>query len=264
MAKKKVWLTWMPSGEIADNPDQSISLLRQYGFDVSGNYWINDLKKMAWTELANKLIDASGPDLWIIAGNQEDFESDHNRYALSMVTATVSEERDIPLQGICLGMDFAPAHETMPTLLRSFECMSGTDAGWPSKVVSAVYRKISPENFRDFRFNVIAHPMLGQWFEFGPRGEAWTSAMVGVTDESTITHHAVGERGKLPEKSLLEYPTEGIQAKLGEDTYTAWSVQNSLNVEQSYFAKVEGFPRSVIIGSHPGDDTTEVSRIDLM
>ena len=137
MAKKNVWLTWMPRGDIACDPEQHIGLLNQYGFGVSGNYWINDLKKMAWTELANKLIDASGPDLWIIAGNQEDFESDHNRYGLSMVTATVSEVRDVPLQGICLGMDFDPAYEAMPTLLRSFECMSGMDAGWPSKVVSA-------------------------------------------------------------------------------------------------------------------------------
>jgi hypothetical protein len=88
--------------------------------------------------------------------------------------------------------------------------------------------------------------------------------MLGVSADTKITQHAVGVCGSLPETSILEYPTEGIQAKLGDVEYTAWSVQNSIDPGLSYFVKVDGYPRSIIIGGHPDDDTVEVSRIDLI
>ena len=264
MAKKRVWLTWMPRGEGVAGPEQALGLLNQYGFEVSGDYWIDDLEKMAWSALAEQLLDSPGPDLWIVAGCRADFESSRSRYGLSLIAARVAEERTAPWQGICLGIDFAPEQESLPTLLRSFQCLSSLDSGWPSKVVASAFKGTTIGAGKDFRFNVIAHPMLGQWFEVGPRTGAWAGAMLGVASESTITHHATGARGQLPEKSVLEYPTEGIQAKLGEDEYAAWSIQNRLEPEQSYYVKVEGFPRSLIIGAHPGDDSAEVVRLELM
>jgi hypothetical protein len=264
MAKKKVWLTWMPRGEGVAGPEQSIGLLNQYGLEISGDYWVDDLKKMAWMELASQLSDLSGPDIWIIAGCKADFEFAQNRYGLSLIAAVLAEERSTPWQGVCLGLDFVPEQAALPTLLRSSQCLSSLDAGWPSKVVASAFKQTAVAAEEEFRFNVIAHPLLGQWFEVGPLGEPWAGVMLGVAGESTITHHAIGERGQLPEKSVLEYPTEGIQAKLGEDEYTAWSVQNNLGPDQSYYVKVEGYPRSLIIGAHPGTDTAEVVRLDLM
>jgi hypothetical protein len=111
---------------------------------------------------------------------------------------------------------------------------------------------------------VIAHPLLGQWFEVGPREDTWEGVMLGTTEEGRITHHAVGERGQLPEKSVLEYPTQGIQAQLGDDQYTAWSVRNRIAPDQSYYVKIEGFPRALIIGAHPGTDEAEVARLALV
>jgi hypothetical protein len=264
MAKKRVWLTWLPRQEGTTGPEQCLGQLNQYGLDVSGDYWDDDLKKMAWTELAGRLLDSSGPDIWVIAGCKEDFESNHNRYGLSLVSATIAQERTTPWQGICLGMDFTPEQTLMPTLLRSFQCLSILDSGWPSRVVATAFMKTAAMDAEDFRFNVIAHPMLGQWFEVGPQRDAWAGVMLGVSGKSSITHHAIGARGQLPERSVLEYPTEGIQAMLGKDEYTAWSVQNCLNSEQSYYVKVEGFPESLIIGAHPGTDTAEVVCIELM
>jgi hypothetical protein len=264
MANKKVWMTWIPQGEGTTGPEQSLGLLNQYGLGVSGDYWVDDLKKMAWMELTGQLIAPSGPDLWIIAGRKEDFDSKHNRYGLSLVAAMVAQERTTPWQGICLGIDFSPEQATLPTLLRSFHCLSVQDSGWPSKVVATAFMKAAAVSDEDFRFNVIAHPMLGQWFEVGPQADAWAGVMLGVSGESDITHHAVGARGQLPEKSVLEYPTEGIQAKLGENEYTAWSVQNSLSPDQSYYVKVDGFPHSLIIGAHPGTDASEVVHIELI
>ncbi|MEJ2693379.1 MAG: hypothetical protein P8166_10060 [Candidatus Thiodiazotropha sp.] len=264
MAKKKVWLTWVPQGEGVAGPEQSLGLLNQVGLGVSGAYWVDDLEKMAWQELAAQLIDSSGPDLWIVAGRKEDFESEQNRYGLSLVSAMVAEERATPWKGICLGIDFMPEQAGLPTLLRPFQCLSGLDSGWPSKVVAAAFMTEATVVSEDFRFNVIAHPMLGQWFEVGPLDESWAGVMLGVAGDSSITHHAIGTRGQLPEKSVLEYPIQGIQAKLGDDEYTAWSVQNSVGTNQSYYVKVEGFPRSLIIGAHPGTDMAEVVCLELM
>lgn len=264
MAKKKVWLTWMPHGEGDTGPEQTLGLLNQYGFEVSGDHWVDDLKAMAWTGLAEQLLDSSGSDLWVIAGRKENFESNHTRYGLSLIAAMVAEERTAPWQGICLGIDFVPEQKLLPTLLRSFHCLCCLDSGWPSKLVASAFKGDAAGIGKDFRFNVIAHPMLGQWFEVGPLRGSWAGAMLGVASESTITHHAIGARGQLPEKSVLEYPTEGIQAKLGENEYAAWSVQNKLEPNQSYYVKVEGFPRSLIIGAHPGDDNAEVVCLELM
>lgn len=264
MSKKKVWLTWMPRGEGATGPEQTLGLLNQYGFEVSGDHWVDDLNRMAWTELAEQLLDPSGPDLWIIAGCRADFESHHSRYGLSLIAAMVEEERKTSWQGFCLGIDFVPEKIALPTLLRSFQCLSGLDSGWPPKLVASVFKGDTVGVDKDFRFNVIAHPMLGQWFEVGPLGESWNGVMLGVASESKITHHAIGARGQLPEKSVLEYPAEGIQAKLGEEEYSAWSVQNRIEPDQSYYVKVEGFPRSLIIGAHPGEDNAEVVCLELM
>jgi hypothetical protein len=264
MSKKKAWLTWLPMSDAAGGPEETLAALNQYGFEVSGDYWVNDLKRVAWMELASKLIDSTGPDLWVIAGRKEDLESEQIRYGLSLASAMVSEERKTKLQGVILGIDFVPEQKDLPTLLDSFSCLSSTDAGWTSQMVALAFQYTSPKTDIDFRFNVIAHPMLGQWFEVGPLGKEWDGAMLGVTGDSSITHHAIGECRQLPEKSVLEFPSEGIQAKLGDDEYTAWSVQNNLGPKQSYFVKVEGYPRSLIIGAHPGSDTAEVVCINLM
>jgi hypothetical protein len=117
----------------------------------------------------------------------------------------------------------------------------------------------------DFRFNVIAHPYIGQWFEIGPRGDGtWKGAMVGVTGEGVeITQHAVGKKNELPERTVLNYASEGIKAQIGEDEYTAWSVQNEIGAEESYYVRVVGHPQKVIIGEHPAGDEADAWTLTL-
>lgn len=263
MAQKKVWMTWLPGGEGAPEPDAAVSALSQVGLDVAGSHWVNDLEKAAWTELGGLLLDTSKADVWLIAGRKADFDSVRTRYGLSLVTAMLDDAREAPLPGMCVGLDFAPDPDSLPLLMRQFLCLDGTQAAWAAKVVAAAFAKpgASPES--EFRFNVIAHPVLGQWFEVGPRESEWQGIMFGVAEGASITHHAVGPRGQLPEKSVLEYPTQGIKAALGDTEFTAWSVQNALGPEDSYYLKVEGFPRDVIIGPDPTSDEAEVFHLKL-
>lgn len=88
--------------------------------------------------------------------------------------------------------------------------------------------------------------------------------MFGVSGEGEIAHHLVGPKGQLPEKSVLEYATQGIKAEVGGVEYTAWSVQNKIGPNDSYYVKVEGHPSKLMFGGHPGTDQAEVTIIDLV
>ncbi|MFQ5773113.1 MAG: hypothetical protein ACE5GS_01205 [Kiloniellaceae bacterium] len=263
MAGKKVWLTWMPGGEGAPQPQDTVATLGRYGLEASGAQWTDDLEKVAWAELGGVLLDRANADLWVLAGRRGDLESPRNRYALSLVTAMVRDGRGGDLRGVCLGLDFAPEAAGMPFLLRSFQLLDGRDGGWPAALVAAAYGAPAPA-VHDFRLNVIAHSLVGQWFEVGPREGEWQGVMLGASAEGTITHHAVGPRGQLPEKAVLEYPVQGIEAQIGADKFLAWAVQNRLGPEDSYYVRIEGYPTKLIFGGHPGTDQAEVVVLDLV
>jgi hypothetical protein len=262
MAQKKCWLTWMPAEQVAQTPGQMVRQLGQYRLAVAGNTWVDDLERMAWYELSTTLLDAAQAELWLIASDAKSLQTPSNRYALSLLAAAVREGRGAGLPMICLGLDFTPDAATMPTLMRTCHYLSATEASWPAKVVAAAFSPKKADRL-EMRLSVQAHPLLGQWFETGPREETWAGVMFGVADGGTITHHAVGPRGKLPERSILEYQLQGIQAQVGEAVYTAWSVQNRLGPEDSYYVKVEGFPARLVIGGHPGTDQAEVFVFEL-
>jgi hypothetical protein len=229
---------------------------------VTGSTWVDDLQQSHWLALGAALLDAANADLWLIASDAKSLAAPTNRYALSLLTATVREGRGEGFPIICLGIEALPGRESMPTLMRPLQSLAMSDPGWPAKLVAAAFNpaKAKPP---DFRLGVWANPLFGQWFEVGPQGENWGGVMFGVTAEGTITHHAVGPKGQVPERAIIEYPVEGMQAQVQGTTFTAWSVQNILGPDDSYYVKVEGFPAMVIFGGHPGTDQAEVVVIEL-
>lgn len=262
MAAKTAWVTWVTKGKEPSQPNQVISNLQNYGMQVKGVPWVDDLEKMSWCDLGTSLLDAANADLWLIIGDREDFESQRFRYGLSMVTAMVQEGRGHGFPIFCLGQDHLPDSPKMPMLTRNFRFLDETDQSWPAKVTAALMKKskIDPQ---DFRLNVMGHPFIGQWFEVGPKIEEWDGVMFGVSPEATVIHHLVGPKGQLPEKSTLEYPTEGIKAQVKEVEYTAYSIQNKISKDQSYFVKVSGHPKQILFGGHPGTDKQEVTVLEL-
>jgi hypothetical protein len=262
MARKKVWLTWMPADEGSYNPQPVIHQLGQYGFDVTGSKWGDDLQHMQWVTLGATLLEVANADLWLIAGDGGDFMRPSNRYALSLLTATLHQHRGEGFPIIGLSLEGIPETATLPTFLRPLQWLSVADQSWPAKMVAVAFRtkNVAPP---EFRFGVYANPMFGQWFEVGPRHETWAGAMFGVPKEATITHHAVGPRGQVPERSTLEYEIQGMQAEVRGRTFSAHAVQNTIGPEDSYYVRVEGFPATAVFGGHPGMDQAEVFVIDL-
>lgn len=263
MAGKKIWVTWMPAGEHAQKPEKVLNSLGSSGLQIGGAPWIDDLEKMAWYELGTLLTEAANADLWLIAGGRGDFQSPRNRYALSLITAMVREGRGPAFPIFCLCVDHTPDARSMPTLTREFRFLAAADPNWPAKIATAFLKKAAAEPW-EFRLSAVGHPIIGQWFEIGPRTEEWAGAMFGVSGEATILHHMVGPKGQLPEKSVLEYATQGIKAEVGGVEYTAWSVQNTIGPESSYYVKVDGIPPKILFGGHPGTDKAEVTVLELM
>jgi hypothetical protein len=257
MAAKKAWMTWMPTGEGAPAPQDAVAQMARAGLDVGGAAWVDDLEKAAWTELGTRLLEPGAVDLWVVAGRREDFARPRDRYGLSLTWAMVQAQREKPLPVFVLGLDFAPTPDDLPTLLAGFKPLSATQGGWPAKIVAGAFAKAKPGG-ADWRFNVIAHPLIGQWFEVGPVEGTWEGVLMGVSEPGKITHHAVGPKGELPERAVLEYPTCGIEAEVGGTRYTAWSVRNRVGPDVAYFVKVDGFPERIVFGGNPEADDAEV------
>src|SRR5262249_10123345 len=146
---------------------------------------------------------------------------------------------------------------TMPTLMHTCQYLATTEQGWPAKVVAAAFSPRQAAQL-EMRLGVHADPMFGQWFEVGSQAGPWAGVVFGVAEGGAITHHAVRQRGRWPERAVLEYQLQGIQAQVGETLYTAWSVQNRLSPADSYYVRVEGFPARIVVGGHPGTDQAEV------
>jgi len=262
MAEKKIWVTWLPGDSGSQKPDRILKTLNDYGFRVSGAPWVDDLERMAWYELGTLLMEVDKVDLWFIAGTRNDLTSTRNRYALSLVSAIICEGRGTNFPIFCLVLDGTIDPAAMPLLTRDISFLSAASPDWPAKIATAFLKqaKIDP---RSFRFNAVGHPVIGQWFEVGPREGEWQGVMFGVSSEGNIVHHMVGPKGQLPEKSTLEYPIIGIKAEVGGVEYTASSVQNRISPNDSYYIKIEGFPGRILFGGHPGTDQAEVTVIEL-
>jgi len=112
------------------------------------------------------------------------------------------------------------------------------------------------------RLDIYAIPQLGQWFEVGPFGSSWNGAMFGVCG-AEIDAHGVGPAGKLPDKSVLEYPMQGLKLAMGEKEYVAWAVQNQLDSGSSYYVRIKGEPKAILFGPLAEGDDAEVYILNL-
>lgn len=260
MARKKVWVTWMAADGAGVR--EIVAALGKQGLETGGAPWIDDLEKMAWVELGNALLDAKTADIWLIACDRVAMEHKNNRYALSLIAAALRHQRGAQCPIMLLGLDFVPESNALPTPLRNLTLLSKSDKAWPAKVVAAAHAK-KPATPPEFRLDVRANPMFGQWFEIGPVEGQWDGAMFGVSSDGTITHHATGPKGELPERAVLEYPIKDIKAEVGGASVTVWAVQNRLDAAHSYYVKVDGTPTQIVFGGHPGSDQAEVFVLTL-
>lgn len=263
MARKKVWLSWLPTAAEDGRLQGLIAALGKAGLAVDGTPWNRDLAQVGWLDTAQRLADGASADLWLIAGDLVDFQERSVRYGLSLAQAAMQSKRAQPLPTVAAALDGAPQPDLLPALLQHAQRLSPPWSGWGAQIVAAALRGARPTAGAGLRLNVIAHPSLGQWFEIGPpAGTRWQGALFGI-DEGEITHQGVGPSGVLPERCTLEYPSQGIRAQALGRAFDCWAIRNALDEGQSHFVRVIGAPSHLLLGELPEGDEAELQVLQL-
>ncbi len=255
---KKIWLSSLVRAE--EEIKKLITQMKTYGIEVNGHFWEDNLANMAWMSPREELI-KSEVALWLILADAKSLTAPSIRYGLSLLAITAQANRGLSFPIIILMEGAPPPAEDLPTSLRSVEFLSITDSALPAKLVAKVHApwpKVSPE----YRLDVYGNAQIGQWFEIGPTQNSWSGAMFGIS-EGEITFHAVGRKGFLPERAVLNYPLKGIKLNLGEKEYVAWAAQNEINSQNSYFVRVKGFPNSILFGPYSQGEEAEVYVVNI-
>ena len=61
----------------------------------------------------------------------------------------------------------------------------------------------------------------------------------------------------------MNYAMQGIKLELGGTPFTAWATQNEISSESAYFIKINGCPRTLLLGPYAEDSETELYVIHL-
>ena len=255
---KTVWMTSLVSSE--EQVKKVFSQLKPYGLEVKGHFWEDNLEKMAWMNVREELLK---PDivLWLILASRETFLNPSIRYGLALLTITLQVKKGVSFPLLILTQGEPPSPAGLPTPLKGADFLSVADPAMAAKLVSKVHAPVKPI-VSEYRLDIYGTPQIGQWFEIGPGNVTWPGAMFGATG-ADITFHAVGPKGSLPTQSVLNYPLQGLKLTLGEKEYTAWAVQNEMNLQTSYYVKIQGFPSSILFGSYAREDAGEVYVVEL-
>jgi hypothetical protein len=252
---KKVWLSSLVKSEAVVK--KVMAQLKTYGLEAHGHFWEDDLEKVAWIKPRGELLDAK-VILWAILGSEEDFRNPAFRYGLSLLAVTVQAQRGLGFPIVVLqteGETIAPV--TLTTPLKGVDVLSCSGAAWAAKLVAKAHGGGTAGMSSEYRLDLYGNEHIGQWFEVGPANGSWSGGMFAVAD-AEIAFHGVGPKGVLPNRSVLNYPVEGLKLNLGEKEYTAWAVQNELDRDTSYFVKVKGFPTSILFGPYSNDQDAEM------
>jgi hypothetical protein len=257
---KKVWVSSLVTAE--DAVQKVMGQLKTYGLDAGGHFWEDNLEKMAWIKARPEII-SNKVDLWAILGSDEDLSVPSIRYGLSLLSLTVQAQRGtgfpiviLQTKGNTISPDFLP----MP--LKGAAILPASGAAFGAKLVAKVHAGTKASLPSEYRLDLYGNEHIGQWFEVGPREGSWSGAMFAIP-QGEILFHGVGRKGSLPQKSVLNYPVQGLKLNLGDTEYTAWAVQNPIDPDTSYFVKVKGAPETLLFGPYSNDQEADVFVVNL-
>ena len=238
-----------------------ISQMKPYGLEIKGRFWSDDLQKMAWMGARDMLLDAN-IGLWGLLGSKQEFDKNETRYGLSLLALSVKARKSTSSNILVLqnGDDTIRAAD-LPTPLSGADILSLSDQSLGAKLVAKMHQQknTAPE---EYVIDIHGNEHIGQWFEIRPLADSWAGAMFGVAG-GEVVFQAVGPAGGLPEKSILNYPMQGLKLTLGDSEYTAWAAQNEITPETSYYVKVDGYPTSIVFGPYSTEESTDVFVINL-
>lgn len=241
---KKTWITSLAHDE--NYVQKIIAQLKAYRIPVDGNFWVNDLPKMAWYDSCDLLtnLDVAA---WIIIVDATTIANKDIFKGLSALSLTVTAKREYPLPIILVANNCNIEPDLLPTVLKDALIITDiTKLG--VKVVAAINQ---PPRAMAHEYRIRFHPLneLGLWLEIGPTNEIWDGVILGVSD-GEINFQACGEAGTLPEKCVLEYPEQGLKMAFDDIEFGGWSVRNQIDATSSYYARLTQLPEQILFASN--------------
>jgi hypothetical protein len=259
MSTKTLWITAFDKEKDAARVAALSQLLKRYGLATQGHFWVDDPEKLAWRAGLDAL-NAARADLWLILADQASLAKPSIRYGLSVFAASLREARG---QGFPIVLSGTTGVESVPDMLANATVLAENNAAWPAKMVARA-NLVKPGEPIDYRFEVVGEEQLGQWYAIGPREGEWQGVVFGVHGGGArIDFQAVGPRGKLPEKTVLEYAQEGLTVQVGEREFGAWAVRNRLGPDDVYYARVKGVPESMLFMPYTDDSEASATILRL-
>jgi hypothetical protein len=238
--------------------------LATYGLPVKGQRWpLTD--ESAWVASAQEAAQANAAVL-VITGTHEQFNQPHVRRSLSLFRLSLQTRRQRPVNGIVLLSDAGSGAPVAPPSPHAGVLDDWTIAGaqnWQAKAVARAHAPIASR--LPVRLGLHAHDRLGIWLEVHPcPDQTAAGALVGVSgNNATISFHAVGPSGGLPERTVNEYELQGVTFDAAGASFHAWALQNSIPVQNSYFIRLEGEPDLLAIGTLPEGRIEDVHLIRM-
>ncbi len=257
--QKKIWISAFNCPE--ETVQSVMTKLRTYGLVTDGHFFTDDLEKMAWAAPRKQLLD-NAVSIWLILCSAESLRQPSFLYGLGMLALAIQAERgaDFPIVILQIGEETVESH-SLPTPLGNSKIVSFTGDTYAAKLTAIAHTPMKSSQ-PEYRIDVYGIANVGQWFEIGPAKENWQGAIFAISD-GEIKLHAVGPAGQLPEKSVLNYPQQGLEIEVGESKFTAWAVQNELTPETSYYLKVEGTPEKIMFCPYSSEEETEAFILSL-
>lgn len=261
---EKIWITAL--NQEKETIGKLMAVMKQYGLNADGHFWIDDLKKMAWLGHKERVVE-DGVALWVTLGDKAALEKPDMLYGLSMVAMAAHAVKGDAFPVVIVQTDRAEAGaidaaDALPTPLARATILELQQPNLGAKLVTKVHAGLSGMH-PEYHLDVQGFAEIGLWFEVGPGADGeWEGAIVGVSG-GEIELHAVGERGRIPERSVLNYPIQGMTLRLGEREYIAWGVKNPLDSGSSYYVKVKGTPDALLFGPFPDQDDAETYSMTL-
>lgn len=235
--------------------------LAQYGLPAKGQAWTTG-ESDQWVASAHEAAQQNAAVV-VLLGAADALNDPPLRRRLALFRLALQTLRGAAVNGITLvtGGGALESGGSRTGLLDDW--LTAADARWPARAVARAHAPVSPK--WPVRLGMHAQERLGAWLEIHPTpGETARGALLGVSGEgASISFHAVGPSGGLPERSVNEYELQGVTFEAGGLAFTAWGLQNLIGPGQSYYVRIEGTPDHLAIGTLPNGELEDVTLLSL-
>jgi hypothetical protein len=272
---KTVWITALTKDK--DRVGMAATTLKRYGMQSQGHFWLDEPDKATARVVLDAML-AAKADAWIVLADATSLAGHGVRYGLSLLAASLAAERGAAMPTVCLWPAGTPedvmstAH--LPALLHTAAGFIENGPTWAVKLVAALAKPAAPQrpaSLGDYRLTLWGDENIGQWLEIGPTSKPLAGFAFGMPSAATadgeaapaIVFQAVGPRGGLPQKTVLEYAQQGFKMQIGDREYTSWAVRNTITPDQSYFVRITGCPESLVCMPYPDADDVEATVIPM-